>query len=95
MNKVNVRCRWEILNVFTKMYANRIFLNIAHVKFYNFLICVSKFCSVKLSPTIEPHTTKLRMNNMQRTSAVDVVRRPAGHRPMLSFTDAGRRPYDL
>jgi len=24
----------------------------------------------------------------------DIVRCPAGHRPMLSYTDAGRRPYD-
>jgi len=25
----------------------------------------------------------------------DVVRSPAGHRPMFSYTDAGRRPYDM
>ena len=25
----------------------------------------------------------------------NIVRCPAGHRPMLSYTDAGRRPYDM
>jgi len=27
--------------------------------------------------------------------AYDIVHCPAGHRPMFSYTDAGRRPYDV
>jgi len=30
-----------------------------------------------------------------RLISYNAVRCPAGHRPMLSYTDAGRRPYDM
>ena len=30
-----------------------------------------------------------------RLISFNVVRCPVGHRPMFSYTDAGRRPYDM
>jgi len=41
-----------------------------------------------------PYGVRLIFYNAGR-APYDIVRRPGGHRPMFSYTDAGRRPYDM
>jgi len=55
-----------------------------------FIIARKNSCKIGRAP----YGLRLIFNNAGR-ALYDIVRCPAGHRPMFSYTDAGRRPYDL
>ena len=55
-----------------------------------FIIARENSCKIGRAP----YGVRLIPYNAVR-APYDIVRCPSGHRPMLSYTDAGRRPYDM
>jgi len=55
-----------------------------------FIIARENSCKIGRAP----YGVRLIFYNAGR-APYDIVRCPAGHLPMYSYTDAGRRPYDM
>jgi len=62
----------------------------ANFDIHIFIIACENSCKIDRVP----YGVKLISYNAGR-APYDVVRCPAGHRPMFSYTDAGRRAYDM
>jgi len=62
----------------------------ANFDIHIFIIARENSCKIGRAP----HGVRLISNNAGR-EPYDVVRSPAGHRPMFSYTVAGRRPCDM
>ena len=62
----------------------------ANFDIHIFIIARDNSCKIDRAP----YGVWLISYNADR-APYDVVRCPAGHRPMFSYTDAGRRPYDM
>jgi len=60
--------------------------------FYVNVYIISRENSCKIGRA--PYGVRLILYNAGR-APYDIVRCPAGHRPMFSYTDAGRCPYDM
>jgi len=63
---------------------------VANFDIHIFIIARKNSCKIGRAP----YGVRLISYNAGR-APYDVVRSPAGHRPMFSYTDAGRRPYDM
>ena len=62
----------------------------ANFHIHIFIIARENSCKIDRAP----YGVRLISYNAGQAT-YDVVRCPAGHRPMFSYTDAGRRPYDM
>ena len=62
----------------------------ANFDIHIFIIARENSCKIDRAP----YGVRLISYNAGRAQ-YDVVRCPAGHRTMFSYTDAGRRPYDM
>jgi len=73
-------------------YFNNLFLWRNGGEFWYKLFIIARENSCKIGRA--PYGVRRIPNNAVR-APFDIVRCPSGHRPMLSYTDAGRRPYDM
>jgi len=74
-------------------YFNKLFLWRYDGEFlYSYIFIIARENSCKIGRA--PYSVRLISYNAGR-APYDVVRSPIGHRPMFSYTDAGRHPYDI